>query len=48
MGNGQPAFPALFACKLGLSEAEIGLEHAFIILIAMAIDICTFTSSSLL
>jgi hypothetical protein len=24
---------ALFACELGLSESEIGLEHAFVLLI---------------
>jgi hypothetical protein len=33
MGNGQPAFCALFACESGLSEPEIGLEHAFVLLI---------------
>jgi hypothetical protein len=29
----QPALRALFACESGLSELEIGLEHAFILLI---------------
>jgi hypothetical protein len=33
MGNDQPALRALFACKSGLSELEIGLEHAFVLLI---------------
>jgi hypothetical protein len=33
MGNEQPALRALFACKSGLSEPEIGLEHAFVLLI---------------
>jgi hypothetical protein len=33
MGNDQPALQALFACKSGLSEPEIGLEHAFVLLI---------------
>jgi hypothetical protein len=34
MGNGQPALRALFACESGrLSEPEIGLEHAFVLLI---------------
>ena len=28
MGNDQPALRALFACESGLSEPEIGLEHA--------------------
>jgi hypothetical protein len=32
-GNDQPALSALFACELGLSEPEIGLEHAFVLLI---------------
>jgi hypothetical protein len=27
MRNDQPAWHALFACKSGLSEPEIGLEH---------------------
>jgi hypothetical protein len=30
MGNDQPALRALFACESGLSEPEIGLEHAFV------------------
>jgi hypothetical protein len=29
MGDDQSALRALCACKLGLSEPEIGLEHAF-------------------
>jgi hypothetical protein len=33
MGNDQPALRALFACESGLSEPEIGLEHAFVLLI---------------
>ena len=33
MGNDQPVLCALFACESGLSELEIGLEHAFILLI---------------
>jgi hypothetical protein len=33
MENDQPALHALFACESGLSEPEIGLEHAFILLI---------------
>ena len=33
MGNDQPALRALFACESGLSEPEIGLEHAFVPLI---------------
>jgi hypothetical protein len=33
MGNNQPALRALFACESGLSEPEIGLEHAFVLLI---------------
>jgi hypothetical protein len=33
MGNGQPALRVLFARDSGLSEAEIGLEHAFVLLI---------------
>jgi hypothetical protein len=28
MGNDQPALRALFASESGLSEPEIGLEHA--------------------
>jgi hypothetical protein len=32
MGNDQPALRALFACESGLSEPEIGLEHAFVLL----------------
>jgi hypothetical protein len=32
MGNDQPAWRVLFPCKSGLSEPEIGLEHAFILL----------------
>jgi hypothetical protein len=28
MENNQPALRALFACELGLSEPEIGLEHS--------------------
>jgi hypothetical protein len=33
MGNDQPVLRALFACESGLSEPEIGLEHAFALLI---------------
>jgi hypothetical protein len=33
MGNDQPALRALFTCESGLSEPEIGLEHAFVLLI---------------
>jgi hypothetical protein len=33
MGNDQLALRALFACKSGLLEPEIGLEHAFVLLI---------------
>jgi hypothetical protein len=33
MGNDQPALRTLFACESGLSEPEIGLEHAFVLLI---------------
>jgi hypothetical protein len=33
MGNDRPALRALFACESGLSEPEIGLEHAFVLLI---------------
>jgi hypothetical protein len=33
MGNDQPALPALFACESGLSEQEIGLNYAFVLLI---------------
>ena len=33
MGNDQPALYALFACESGISELEIGLEHAFVPLI---------------
>jgi hypothetical protein len=33
MGNDQPALRVLFACESGLSEPEIGLEHAFVLLI---------------
>jgi hypothetical protein len=33
MGNGQPALRVLFARDSGLSEPEIGLEHAFVLLI---------------
>jgi hypothetical protein len=33
MGNDQPALYALFACESGISEPEIGLEHAFVPLI---------------
>jgi hypothetical protein len=29
----QPALRALFACESGLSEPEIGLDHAFVLLI---------------
>jgi hypothetical protein len=29
----QPTLRALFACELGLSEPEIGPEHAFVLLI---------------
>jgi hypothetical protein len=35
MGNDQPALRALFACEAGLSEPEIGLEHAFVPLISV-------------
>jgi hypothetical protein len=31
MGDDQSALRALCACKLGLSEPEIGLEHAFVL-----------------
>jgi hypothetical protein len=33
MENDQPALRALFACESGLSEPEIGLEKAFVLLI---------------
>jgi hypothetical protein len=33
MGNDQPALRARFACESGLSEPEIGPEHAFVLLI---------------
>jgi hypothetical protein len=33
MGYDQPALRALFACESRLSEPEIGLEHAFVLLI---------------
>jgi hypothetical protein len=33
MGNDQPALRALFSCERGLSEPEIGLEHALVPLI---------------
>jgi hypothetical protein len=33
MGNDQPALYALFACESGISEPEIGLEHAFVLLV---------------
>jgi hypothetical protein len=33
MGNDQSALHACFACESGISEAEIGLEHAFVLLI---------------
>jgi hypothetical protein len=33
MGNDQLALRALFSCESGLSEPEIGLEHAFVLLI---------------
>jgi hypothetical protein len=33
MGNDQPALRAMFACESGLSDPEIGLEHAFVLLI---------------
>jgi hypothetical protein len=33
MGNDQHALRALFACESGLSEPEIGLEHAFVLFI---------------
>ena len=36
MGNDQPALRALFACESGLSEPEIGLEHAFVLDMAKA------------
>jgi hypothetical protein len=32
-GKDQPALRALFACESGLSEPEIGLDHAFVLLI---------------
>jgi hypothetical protein len=31
MGNDQPALRALFTRESGLSEPEIGLEHAFVL-----------------
>jgi hypothetical protein len=31
MAKDQPALRALFACESGLSEPEIGLEHAFVL-----------------
>ena len=37
-GNDQPALRALFACESGLSEPEIGLEHAFVLLISQKHD----------
>jgi hypothetical protein len=33
MGNDRPALRALFACESGLSKPEIGLDHAFVLLI---------------
>jgi hypothetical protein len=33
MGNDQHALRALFTCESGLLELEIGLEHAFVLLI---------------
>jgi hypothetical protein len=33
MENDQPPLRALFACESDLSEPEIGLEHAFVLLI---------------
>ena len=33
MGNDQPALRTLFAYESGLSEPEIGLQHAFVLLI---------------
>jgi hypothetical protein len=33
MGNDQPALRALFACGSALSEPDIALEHAFVLLI---------------
>jgi hypothetical protein len=33
IGNDQPALRARFACESGLSEPEIGPEHAFVLLI---------------
>jgi hypothetical protein len=33
MGNYQPALRAPTACESGLSEPEIGMEHAFVLLI---------------
>jgi hypothetical protein len=32
MENDQPDLRALFACESGLTEPEIGLEHAFVLL----------------
>jgi hypothetical protein len=32
MGNDQLALRALFACEWSLSEPEIGLEHAFVLI----------------
>jgi hypothetical protein len=32
MGNDQSALRALFTCESGLSEPEIGLEHAFVLI----------------
>jgi hypothetical protein len=32
MGNYQPALRPLFACESSLSEPEIGLTHAFVLL----------------
>jgi hypothetical protein len=33
MGNDQPALRAMFACGSALSEPDIALEHAFVLLI---------------
>jgi hypothetical protein len=38
MGINQPALRALFACESGLSEPEIGLKHAFVLLIWQKIE----------
>jgi hypothetical protein len=33
MGNDQPVLRPLFSCESGLSNPEIGLDHAFVLLI---------------